>query len=278
MRNFVWLAVIAVVGCTKTSNPDPPQKRDPWDVKTGSGSGSGSAGSADIPDWAHDPPDVLRDKINGVNAHVIVLKTQTTFAEYRDVLKTVEATPGVVTAEPFIFVETEISTPSHAAIPCAIKAVDPSRVGRVLTVGRHMKSGTLDSLAKGSPPSLVLGDTLATKLGVKIGDDVTIKPLENTHLGSPARAPVMFRVSGTFHMSFDEYDGRLGFASLPAVQAMLDRGDQVMGIEMTVENLDKSGELAKELEKTLGGAPYRVMDWYELNKQLFTAMYGDRRP
>ncbi len=30
----------------------------------------------------------FRDKVLGVNAHVIVLKSQATFAEYRDVMKT----------------------------------------------------------------------------------------------------------------------------------------------------------------------------------------------
>ena len=32
----------------------------------------------------------FRDKVLGVNAHVIVLKSQATFAEYRDVMKTAQ--------------------------------------------------------------------------------------------------------------------------------------------------------------------------------------------
>jgi hypothetical protein len=61
------------------------------------------------PKWASDPPDVLRDKINGMNAHVIVLKTVADFPEYRDVLKKVEGTPGVVAAQVFIFAELAIA-------------------------------------------------------------------------------------------------------------------------------------------------------------------------
>jgi len=48
----------------------------------------------------------FRDKVLGVNAHVIVLKSQTTFAEYRDVMKTArEIDPEVLAVQPFIFAE-----------------------------------------------------------------------------------------------------------------------------------------------------------------------------
>ena len=79
-------------------------------------------------------------------------------------------------------------------------------------------------------------------------------------------------------MDFDEYDNRLAIAGVPGLQALIGRGDEVMGIEMTVKDLDRSSEIARTLEKSLGGAPYQAMDWYELNKQLFTALFGDKRP
>ena len=77
---------------------------------------------------------------------------------------------------------------------------------------------------------------------------------------------------------FDEYDDRLALTALPAMQALLGRGDQVMGIEMTVNNLDDSDRIAIALERSLGGEPYDTRDWYDLNKRLFTALYGDKRP
>ncbi len=148
-------------------------------------------------------------------------------------------------------------------------------MARVLPIGPHMKSGTLESLGTGAPPSIVLGDDLAKKLSVAIGDRVTVT--------SPAAAinpfaPTVFRVSGTYHLDFDEYDERLGFAPLAAVQATLGRGDQVMGVEATVKDLDRSADVADAILKKLGGPPYAVQDWYELNKHLFTALFGDHRP
>lgn len=216
---------------------------------------------------------MLRDKINGVNAHVVVLKSVATFAEYREVLSLVEKTPGVVAAEPFIFVELYISSANHAQVSLALKGVDPKRVERVLALPANMKVGKVASLASSEPPSIILGDDLAKSLGVKADDQVTLTPPPDFKF-----EPTVFRVTGTFHAGFDEYDERLAYASLSAVQAMIGRGDQVMGIELTVEDLDRSGEVAKAIERALGGPPYKVMDWYELNRELFRALYGDRRP
>jgi ABC-type lipoprotein release transport system permease subunit len=72
----------------------------------------------------------------------------------------------------------------------------------------------------------------------------------------------------------DVYDEHLAFASLAAGQQIVDRGDQVMGVEVNVKDIDRSDEVARAIEGALGGAPYQVMDWFELNRGLF----GGRRP
>jgi lipoprotein-releasing system permease protein len=261
-------AVVLVLAACDAKHPPPPKQAAPAPASP--------AGSAvDVPAWAHDPPTVLRDKINGVNAHVIVLKSQDTFPEYRDVLAVAEKTPGVIAAEPFIFSELEIARGSGAPLAIAAKAVDPARVDRVLTIGTHMTAGSLSTLAAGAPPPIVLGDGLADKLGARLHDDVTLTLPPD---GSAAARTKVFRVSGTFHMDFDEYDDRLALTALASMQALRGGGDQAMGIEMTVNDLEHSDQIAIALERSLGGEPYDTRDWYDLNKPLFTALYGDKRP
>ncbi|HEY3803517.1 MAG TPA: FtsX-like permease family protein [Kofleriaceae bacterium] len=81
-----------------------------------------------------------------------------------------------------------------------------------------------------------------------------------------------FRVTGLFDSGFDEYDRRLMYCSLKAAQDLEGRGDQVMGVEMKLKNISRASMIADRLEKALGGPPYQVQDWYELNKNLFTAL------
>jgi lipoprotein-releasing system permease protein len=278
MRPFEWLALVAITACS-AKHPEPTQQavapekaaKAPWNAPAGSAAGE--------PKWVHDPPAVLRDKILSVNAHVFVLKSNADFAEYRETLALAERTRGVTAAEPFIYVELAIAKAGKPPVGIAVKGVDPSRVGRVLAIGPHMKTGTLELLGtKGEPPPIILGDDLARVLDARVGDTVTITSRDDAPAGVPPIKPAAFHVAGLFHLDFDEYDERLALAPLLAVQTMVGRGDQVMGIEMTVSDLGHSDEVAKALEKALGGPPYHAIDWYELNKNLFTALFGDRRP
>jgi lipoprotein-releasing system permease protein len=258
----------------------------------------------------------FRDKVLGVNAHVIVLKSQSTFAEYHDVMKTArEIDPDVLAVQPFIFAEMLATRGKGALSGVAIKGIDPKLVRGVLDLDKHMIEGTVDSLlveacppgelhgappgapagapagaitkpaasAPGKPPCMeeppiIMGKELARKLKAKVGDTVTVVvPLSNIDFDtwrakSSAPKTRKFTVTGIFYSGFDEYDRRLMYTSLADTQEILGQGDRVMGVELKVKDVDRAEEIARNLEKALGGAPYQVQDWYELNHNLFTAL------
>ena len=240
----------------------------------------------------------FRDKVLGVNAHVIIMKSQSTFAEYRDVMKTSrEIDPDVLAVQPFIFAEMLATHGKGELSGVAIKGVDPKLVRGVLDLDKHMQEGSVDSLAlkvcspedadrpdaaRSHPgclkdPPIIMGKELAHKLKTKVGDIVTVVvPLSNIDdlWRAKASAPRThkFTVTGVFYSGFDEYDRRLMYTSLADTQDLWGRGDQVMGVELKVKDVDRAGEIAKRLEQTLGGPPYQVQDWYELNHNLFTAL------
>jgi lipoprotein-releasing system permease protein len=225
----------------------------------------------------------FRDKVLGVNAHVIVLKSQSTFAEYRDVMKTsAEIDPEVTAVQPFIFAEMLVTRGKGELSGVAIKGVDPKLVRGVLDLEKHMIEGSTDILGAEVPagelPPIIMGKELAHKLKAKVGDDVTVVvPLSNIDFDtwrakSSAPRTRKFRVKGIFYSGFDEYDRRLMYTSLHDTQELVGRGDQVMGVELKVKDVDRAGEIARKLERALGGMPYQVQDWYELNHNLFTAL------
>jgi lipoprotein-releasing system permease protein len=225
----------------------------------------------------------FRDKVLGVNAHVIVLKSQATFAEYRDVMKTAkEIDEDVIAVQPFIFAEMLVTNSKGKLSGVAIKGVDPQLFKGVLDLDKHMIHGSADSLAAepqaGVPPPIIMGKELALKINTKVGDDVTVVvPLSNIDFDtwratSSAPRTRKFRVTGIFYSGFDEYDRRLMYTSLKDTQELVGRDDQVMGVEMKVRDVDKAEDIAERLEQALGGPPYQVQDWYELNHNLFTAL------
>ena len=225
----------------------------------------------------------FRDKVLGVNAHVIVLKSQSTFAEYRDVMKTArEIDPDVLAVQPFIFAEMLATRGKGQLSGVAIKGIDPQLASGVLDLEKHMTHGSVKSLGvepkPGELPPIIMGKELAHKLKAKIGDDVTVVvPLSNIDFDtfrakSSAPRSRKFRVTGIFYSGFYEYDGRLMYTSLQDTQDLVGRGDQVMGVELKVRDVERAEEIAERLEAELGGPPYQVQDWYQLNHNLFTAL------
>lgn len=281
----------------------------------------------------------FREKVLGVNAHVIVQKSQSTFAEYRDVMDKAKAIdPDVLAVQPFIFAEMLVTRGRGHLSGVAIKGIDPELVSGVLDLQKHMIEGSVESLKKhagsdlakpitspsqggadagadgraaptgasgssggeadetddGAPvdpgadphanspdeqlPAIIMGKELARKLRAKVGDVVTVVvPLSNIDFDtwrakSSAPRTRKFRVTGVFYSGFDEYDRRLMYTALENTQELIGRGDQVMGVELKVKDVARAAAIARKLEQKLGGPPYQVEDWYQLNHNLFTAL------
>ena len=68
-----------------------------------------------------------------------------------------------------------------------------------------------------------------------------------------------------------EYDLKYVYVTLDSLQTFLDRGDAVDGIEVRVTNPDDTDAFVARLSATLGPR-YRVQDWKELNRSLFSAL------
>ncbi len=222
----------------------------------------------------------FRDKVLGVNAHVTVVKSQETFAEYRDVMRLAKnIDPDVLAVQPFIFAEMLVTRGKGELSGVAIKGIDPTLVDGVLDLDKYIiKPATLrvlDDRASPTPP-IIIGTELAHKLKAKLGDTITVVvPLSNIDLATlHATTPhsKVFRIAGLFYSGFDEYDRRLVYASLKDTQELIGRDDQVMGVELKVRDLDRAGEIAAKLDHALGGPPFQVQDWYDLNHNLFTAL------
>lgn len=136
-------------------------------------------------------------------------------------------------------------------------------------------------------PGIMIGTRLAERLMAKVGDIVRlispmaeIQKLRGEVRGGPPVARD-FRVVGLFYCGFEEYDQKLVFVHLKAAQHFLNPGsgpdkDAVLGVEIKLDDIYAATEVAKAIEKRLGGKPYRVITWMQLNKPLFSALRTQR--
>lgn len=96
----------------------------------------------------------FRDKVLGVNAHVLVLKYGLDFEEYEDVIARAEKMPEVVAAGPFLINEMMLAKEDRLS-GVLVKGVDPERMPKVLDLPEQIVEGSLKGLRRpgATPPA-----------------------------------------------------------------------------------------------------------------------------
>ena len=138
----------------------------------------------------------FREKVLGVNAHVLVLKYATDFREYRQIMEKMKAVPGVTGVAPFVINPMMITHGERTATGVLLKGVDPAKVKSVLDLPRHIVEGSLDGLrlADAKPPDRrrkgLLDDSLE-----RSGDPLAPLPSASAALNAPAPSAAPAKVS-----------------------------------------------------------------------------------
>ena len=212
----------------------------------------------------------LQKKILGVNAHVVVLSADGTIHKYGGLLQKLEKWPHVAAASPFVMGQVMVSA-GKAAQGVYIRGIDPRLEQKVTDIASHMKAGSFTALA-GGPPGLVIGSELADRLGVMVGDTVTVlSPMGE--IGPFGMLPRIrrFQVDGIFEMGMYEYDNNLAITGLKPAAQFFGMGNGISGVELKLNDIYRAPQVRKALNSGLG-FPYFARDWIEMNKNLFAAL------
>jgi len=225
----------------------------------------------------------LRDRILGFNPHVLVMSYTGTIENYPELMERVGAVPGVTRVAPFVHGQVMISSNENVS-GILIRGVLPVP-GGADELRAHIAEGHVGALAtrhavplndgRGATvelPGIILGKELARQFDIKLGDPVTlISPT-----GTPSAVGLVPRVRrfvcvGTFDSGMSEYDSGLAYISLTEAQRFFGLGDKVIGLDVRVRDLYRASEIGKRIAAEIG-FPYRVRDWMETNRNLFSAL------
>ena len=171
--------------------------------------------------------DTMKEKILGVNAHVVVVSFGGGVANYDKVTDDVKSVKGVVGASPFTYNQAMIS--SGASVTGAvIRGLDTKTAGTVTILPERVKQGSLEGInvplgagvdAKGELPGIVLGKELSRNISAHVGDTVNvISPLGTMTPTGPVPRLAAFKVTGIFEIGMYEYDSNIAFISVPNAQ------------------------------------------------------------
>ncbi len=214
----------------------------------------------------------LRDKILGVNAHLIVMSYEGGVADYNKLTQKTAQTPGVAAATPFIYSEVMVSS-SMGVKGLVLRGVDPATAGQVLDIDANMVSGKLTDLDREGAPGVVVGKELATRLGLGVGSRVNLlSPAGKQTAAGYAPKVAPFKVVGVFGTGMYEYDSSLAYVTMEAAADLLGYETvQATGVEARLEDVYAARKVGQALEAELG-RPYYVRDWMEMNANLFAAL------
>src|SRR5881296_621310 len=88
----------------------------------------------------------LRDKILGFNPHIVVVSYSGPIEGKPGLVERVRAVDGVVAAAPFIYGQAMLTVGRNVS-GVVVRGIDPSAVGAVVDVERHIEQGSLAGLA-----------------------------------------------------------------------------------------------------------------------------------
>jgi lipoprotein-releasing system permease protein len=218
----------------------------------------------------------LRDRILGSNAHVYVFKPSG-IVDYHAEAAKLTALPHVLGAAPAIQ-GLGLMSVAQERQAVQIKGIDPVLEPKVTDITRALRTGSLDALA--APPGggldgVLLGTDLAAKLGVKVGDTVTLVTAEGPlSPGGMMPGRHRLRVAGTFSLGLFEFDSTFGFVSLDTAKRLFDK-DSVDLIQLRVDDIYRAPAIAQSIPATLGH-DYVTEDWAAMNKPLFSALWLEK--
>ena len=214
----------------------------------------------------------LQARILGASAHVFVYKTGG-IDDYRAEVKKLSQIHGVIGAAPTVMGKALIRGLGTDGF-IGVKGIDAAMEPSVTDIGHAMVEGSLNGLTPATEDDLagiVLGRDLASEIGAKVGDTVTLL----TPNGTLSPMGVMprqrrFKVVGLFRLGLFEVDAGSGFVDLE--RGMLLAGtDRVGQIDVKVADPYDAPAIADQIASEFG-PDYITQDWTDINQQLYSAL------
>ena len=225
----------------------------------------------------------LQDKMLGNTAAVLLMRVQQDgIKDWQPLFNRLRHLPHVTGASPGIYEQVMVA---HGARDggAMIEGILPDHE---LTVSELLKTATPGSIQALEPapehsaehglPPIVLGQDLAENIGAAVGDSVMlVSPQgELTPFGMEPKV-VRFRLAGTFHSGFYQFDAQMGYMRLADAQRLYSEPDLLSVISFKVDDPDRAPEIGKEIEQAAGKG-FMTNNWIEQNRELFTALMTEQ--
>jgi lipoprotein-releasing system permease protein len=215
----------------------------------------------------------LMKRILGLNGHLSLYANSVSLTDYDAVALRVAEVPGVILVAPVVEGQV-MATANTVARGAVVRGMRPEDLRRRSIIADNVVAGSLDAFA--GDDAVVVGSRLAERMGLAVGDDITlISPQGNVTVFGTVPTVRNYKVVATFNIGMFEYDSSFVFMPLEAAQAYFRMPGAVTNLEITVDDVERAGAMAREVAAAAGGLN-RVQDWQRSNASFFNAIQVER--
>jgi len=178
-----------------------------------------------------------------------------TVADWPAVVTALERREGVAAVSPMV-AGAALARRGEATRAVAITGVDIERYDRIVGLRKKLVKGQM----RLSPGEAIVGVTLASDLGVQVGDRITVDTGQRSET---------LRLSGLVDLGIKDLNRRAVIVPLRSAQSLLNLPGGVTQIDVTMDDVYSASRLAADLAREL---PQKVESWQETNAQLVSAL------
>ncbi len=202
----------------------------------------------------------LKSRIIGAFAHASVESGEPFEPAPELVSRIRQSSPHVMAVSPFVQAQALIEKGKRiegVLVKGSTKENETSvtALAECITRGAYPLEGTRE---------MMIGDVLASSLGLAIGDTVQF-------ISPDKKKGETLAVSGIFHSGMYEYDSHLVYLPLDLAQELFALETKVTGIAVRYDDAERAIAGKRELSQA-AGYPFYVMTWTDMNRNLFNAL------
>lgn len=215
----------------------------------------------------------LLSKVLGFNGHITIVSLEGSLQDFDNVAKRVRPVSGIKSVVPMVEGQA-LASGKRGNSGVLVRGFRKQDVSTLNGIGNSLRAGTLEYFS--SKTGVLIGTRLANKLGVVVGDKLTlIMPRGNvTPFGVTPRIKA-YPVAAIYHIGMSEYDAGFVFMPLEEAQLYFNKGDGVSALEVRLDDPDKVQSVRAEIAKVIN-APVHLTTWQEVNSSFFNALQVER--
>ncbi len=150
-----------------------------------------------------------------------------------------------------------------------LQGLDFDQIDGVLNIQKRLISGDYHL----GQNEIAIGQGLARKFSLKVADEIYLAVLLPTPFEGDSfkRQAQVFKIKAIIDFGKNDWNERLVLTTLKNLQALTQIGERYTGLFVKINDSQQAREFSAELADHLG-PQYAVMNWYDVNKNLFEAV------